>query len=91
MRKPTYTPVQQTEILVKLSSFYKKDILSNQEIIDYINSNKLSMPYFIFRDESRKRGRGMYSLHTESEQVASVDNKVVALQPKKIVSGFSIN
>jgi len=86
MRKTTYTPVQQTEILVKLSSFYKKDILSNQEIIDYINSNKLSMPYFIFRDESRKRGRGMYSLHTESEQVASVDNKVVALQPKKIVS-----
>ena len=86
MRKPTYTPVQQTEILVKLSSFYKKDILSNQEIIDYINSNKLIMPYFIFRDESRKRGRGMYSLHTESEQVASVDNKVVALQPKKIVS-----
>jgi MoxR-like ATPase len=62
MPKVSYTTEQQNELLKNLSEFYNKTLVTPTEIMDYVKSSKLSTPYFLFRDKSRKVGRGQYSV-----------------------------
>ena len=67
---------------------YKSDIVSNKQILDYAKFKKMSLPYFILRDDTRKLSRGRYSVvpSDTTEVKKSVSTEPVAAMTAKVVN-----
>ena len=63
MPKLSYDVNQQNEFLRDVSNFYNDvNVLTNEQIRDYVEKNNLPFPHFLFRDKNRKVGRGKYNV-----------------------------
>jgi hypothetical protein len=63
MPKLSYDADQQNNFLQEVSSFYNDmNVLTNEQIRNYVKNNNLAFPYFLFRDKNRKVGRGKYNV-----------------------------
>jgi MoxR-like ATPase len=62
MSKLTYDDKQQEQFLTDISSFYKKEVVTNREIHDFVEKNNVPFPHFIYKDKARKVSRGNYSV-----------------------------
>jgi AAA domain (dynein-related subfamily)/CbbQ/NirQ/NorQ C-terminal len=74
MRKSKFTPAMQEQFITDLAEQYQTDIVTTQQVLDFVKSQKMDTPYFFFRDESRKVGRGKYRVR------GSIVAKAVATQ-----------
>jgi MoxR-like ATPase len=71
MRKPKFTPAQQTQFVTDLAAHYDADVVTTQQVLEFVKMKKMDTPYFFFRDESIKVGRGKYRVRgTESVSAA---------------------
>lgn len=63
MPKMFYNDEQQKQFLAQISDYYNnREIISNQEIRDYVSKHSLAFPHFLFRDINRRAGRGNYNV-----------------------------
>ena len=63
MPKLSYDTDQQNNFLQEVSSFYNDmNVLTNEQIRNYVENNNLAFPHFLFRDKNRKVGRGKYNV-----------------------------
>jgi MoxR-like ATPase len=62
MPRVSYSAEQQTEFLNEIGAFYKKEILTANQIRQFVDSNKKPFPHFLFRDDNRKIKRGVYNI-----------------------------
>lgn len=62
MSKVAYSLEQQKEFLEELNVAYGKDILTNKEILSFVQKKKLAYPNFLFNDQTRKVAWGKYSI-----------------------------
>lgn len=69
MRKPNYTMDEQKQILAQIGAHYDSDVVTTKQILDYAESNKIAIPYFILRDESLKVGRGKWQVRNGARTV----------------------
>ena len=88
MRNSKFSPEQQKQILADMREHYKSDIVSNKQILDYAKFKKMSLPYFILRDDTRKLSRGRYSVvpSDTTEVKKSVSTEPVAAMTAKVVN-----
>lgn len=91
MRKQKFSAEEQRNILADMREHYKADIVSNKQILDYAKLKKMSLPYFILRDDSRKLSRGRYSVVPAveaAEKPATVNESVAvaAMQTAKVIN-----
>jgi MoxR-like ATPase len=91
MRKQKFSAEEQRKILAEMREHYKADIVSNKQILDYAKLKKMSLPYFILRDDSRKLSRGRYSVVPAveaAEKPATVNESVAvaAMQTAKVIN-----
>ena len=62
MPRVSYSAEQQTEFLNEIGAFYKKEVLTANQIRQFVDSNKKPFPHFLFRDYNRKIKRGVYNI-----------------------------
>ena len=62
MPRVSYSAEQQTEFLNEIGAFYKKEVLTANQIRQFVDSNKKPFPHFLFRDDNRKIKRGVYNI-----------------------------
>ena len=74
MRKSKFTPAMQEQFITDLATHYDADVVTTQQVLEFVKKQKMDTPYFFFRDESRKVGRGKYRVR------GSIVAKVVAAQ-----------
>jgi len=74
MRKSKFTPAMQEQFITDLATHYDADVVTTQQVLEFVKKQKMDTPYFFFRDESRKVGRGKYRVR------GSVVAKAVAAQ-----------
>lgn len=61
MPKMFYDVEQQKEFLIEICQHHNnREVLSNQEIREYVANKNLPFPHFLFRDINRRVGRGNY-------------------------------
>lgn len=91
MRKQKFSAEEQRKILADMREHYKADIVSNKQILDYAKLKKMSLPYFILRDDSRKLSRGRYSVvpTVEAAEKPAIVNEsvaIAAMQTAKVIN-----
>ena len=74
MRKSKFTPAMQEQFIADLATHYDADVVTTQQVLEFVKKQKMDTPYFFFRDESRKVGRGKYRVR------GSIVAKAVAAQ-----------
>jgi MoxR-like ATPase len=74
MRKSKFTPAMQEQFITDLATHYDADVVTTQQVLEFVKKQKMDTPYFFFRDESRKVGRGKYRVR------GSIVAKAVAAQ-----------
>jgi hypothetical protein len=70
----------QKKFLEDIQGHYGRNVLTSKEILEFTEAQGLSIPYFIFRDDSRKVSRGKWSVAGEA---------VSAVKPKKLADAFA--
>ena len=83
MRKSKFTPAQQTQFVTDLATHYDTDVVTTQQVLEFVKKQKMDTPYFFFRDESRKVGRGKYRVRGNATATVAkaVKNSVAATAP----------
>lgn len=61
-RRPNFSMEQQADFIKSLIEHYGETIVTSKQILDFAESRKLDIPYFVLRNESMKIGRGKYQL-----------------------------
>jgi MoxR-like ATPase len=79
MRTPNYTPAEQAALIKTLTDHFGRVEVTTKEVLDYSEKNKIKIPYFILNDNSRKIGRGRYTL-------GAIKGNKVAVKPTKTVA-----